>query len=341
MARPVSGHATVRMIAAEAGVSPATVSRVLNGSGSVTPETVARVRAAVAAVGKGMPATRRRNDANRRVFVRCPYVLTDYFGFIVSSVAESLQQAGWRVELDAGNASQQRHPLRAIASRTDVAGAVVILPPDPVDELAAVVDAGFPLVVVDPRAPLPEGIATVSANHVAASRRLTDHLVDLGHRRVASIVGPAHWRSSVERTAGIASALATVGVLPDPELVRACDPTFEGGLAAAAELLDHPDRPTALLCFNDKVAVGALRAAADRGLRVPQDLSITGFDDLDVGHVTEPPLTTVRQPMEEMGRLAVSLLLRLIGGEPPEHKQVEVATRLVVRGSTGPAPARD
>ena len=106
----------------------------------------------------------------------------------------------------------------------------------------------------------------------------------------------------------------------------------------ASRLLDLPHRPTALVAFNDKVAVGALRAAHERGLRVPEDLSVTGFDDIDLRRSTEPMLTTVRQPLEEMGRMAVSLLVRLMEGHTVDTLHIELATHLVVRGSTGPPP---
>ena len=125
-------------------------------------------------------------------------------------------------------------------------------------------------------------------------------------------------------------------MLADPALVRAAEPTTAFGHTAAAELLDLPDPPTAIVGFNDKVAVGIIAAAADRGLRVPDDLSVTGFDDLDLAQATTPKLTTVRQPLEEMGRMAVGLLVRLLQRHQLDALHVELATELVVRGSTGP-----
>ncbi|MEV0896285.1 substrate-binding domain-containing protein [Actinoplanes sp. NPDC049802] len=116
------------------------------------------------------------------------------------------------------------------------------------------------------------------------------------------------------------------------------EPTTELGHRAAAELLELPDRPTALVAFNDKMAIGALRAAAERGLRVPGDLSVAGFDDIDLGQACRPMLTTVRQPLAEMGRMAVHLLLRMLGGHRIDALHVELGTELVVRDSTGPVP---
>jgi LacI family transcriptional regulator len=126
-------------------------------------------------------------------------------------------------------------------------------------------------------------------------------------------------------------------VLPDPALALPGEPTVQSGYRAAQHLLDRPDRPTALVAFNDKAASGALVAAAQRGLRVPEDVSIAGFDDIDLAQATRPTLTTVRQPLQEMGRMAVSLLLRLLDRHRLDALHVELATELIVRDSTGPA----
>jgi LacI family transcriptional regulator len=121
------------------------------------------------------------------------------------------------------------------------------------------------------------------------------------------------------------------------ELIRRAEPTSDNGHRAAAELLGLPDPPTALIGFNDKMAVGALRAAREHGLRVPEDLSIAGFDDIELSQATCPPLTTVRQPLAEMGRMAVTLLARLLDRHRLEALHIELATELVPRGSTGTA----
>ncbi|MGH6654919.1 MAG: LacI family DNA-binding transcriptional regulator [Actinocrinis sp.] len=333
---------TVREIAARTGVSIATVSRVLNGHANVAPHTRALVRnaadeLAATASGPGLGHGPRKGTTNKAVFVRCPYLLTDYFGLIVSSIAETLDLHGRPLILNAGEAAQQSPVLRALPDNSDIAGAIVILPPEPGEQLTALRAQGFPFVVVDPRTAPPRDIASVSAAHFAGSRSMTGHLVRLGHRRIGVIAGPDNWLAGEARLAGHASALADVGVLPSPDLVRATHPTTESGYAAASQLLDLADRPTALIGFNDKAAVGALAAARQRGLRVPDDVSIAGFDDIDLAQATSPMLTTVRQPLAEMGRMAVSLLIRLLDGHQVDALHVELATDLIVRGSTGPA----
>jgi LacI family transcriptional regulator len=228
--------------------------------------------------------------------------------------------------------------LPGLSARADVGGAILILPPETGDDLVALRGDGFPFVVIDPRTKVPRDIASVSAAHFAGARAITSHLIQLGHRRIGVIGGPPNWLASDARLTGHTAAMAEAGVLPSAQLFRPTEATVEHGCRAALELLDLADPPTALVGFSDKSAVGALRAASDRGLRVPEDLSVTGFDDIDLSRATRPLLTTVRQPLEEMGRMAVSLLRRLMNGHEVEALHIELATELVVRGSTGPVP---
>jgi LacI family transcriptional regulator len=336
MGRPAKAGATVRAIAGEAGVSIATVSRVMNGHDHVAPATRERVRAAAERLGALASAP--AGGAGGAILVRCPYALTDYFGVIVSSIAETLDLHGRRLVLSAGDTTRENRLLSRLAEDPTIAGAVLILPPEPAAEVAALRARGFPFVVIDPRTTLPQDIASVAAANLAAARGLTAHLVRFGHRRIGVIGGPTQWLSSRVRIAGHASALADAGVLHRPELLRSIEPTADWGYVAACELLDLRERPTALVAFNDKAAVGAMRAAYERGLRVPEDLSITGFDDSDSSRSTVPRLTTVRQPLEEMGRIAISLLTRLLDRHTVDTPHVELATELLVRDSTGPAP---
>jgi LacI family transcriptional regulator len=338
---PLTGarKVTVRDIAAHAGVSIATVSRVLNEQEHVATETRDLVQRAISELGGRGPTSRPARTG--AIYLRCPYLLTDYFGLIVSSIAETLDLHGRQVILNAGEAAQQHEVLSTLPGRPGVAGAIIVLPPEPGADLVALQAAGFPFVVVDPRETVPRDIAAVSAAHFAGARSLTGHLVSLGHRRIGLIAGPDNWLASTARRAGHASALADAGVLPDPALALPGEPTVRFGYEAAQRLLDLPSRPTALLGFNDKAASGALAAAAQRGLRVPEDLSIAGFDDIDLAQATRPTLTTVRQPLQEMGRIAVSLLLRLLNRHRLDALHIELATDLIIRDSTGAAPRID
>ncbi len=340
MVERISRRVTVRDIAAQAGVSIATVSRVLNDHHHVAPHTRELVQRAVEQLGAQAPGARPvpARPITGPVYLHCPYLLTDYFGLIVSSIAETLALHGRQMLLNAGEAAQRTPVLPTLATRSDISGAIIVLPLEDSHQLVALQARGFPFVIVDPRVPPPRDIAAVSAAHLAGARNVTRHLADLGHRRIGVIAGPDNWLASDARLAGHASALAEVGVLPDPDLMLPGEPTARFGHEAALRLLDLPRRPTALLGFNDKAAVGAMAAAAQRGLRVPEDLSVAGFDDIDLAQATRPMLTTVRQPLEEMGRIAVGLLIRLLDGHRLDALHIELATELVVRGSTGPVP---
>jgi LacI family transcriptional regulator len=339
MKQPDVTRGTVRDVAASAGVSIATVSRVLNGRGNVAPETRELVERAMRGLGGDGPRPRRAaKPIAGSVFVRCPYLLTDYFGIIVSSVAETLELHGRSLVLSAGEAAQRSAVLPRLAGRPGIAGAILVLPPEPAEDLGILRARRFPFVIVDPRLPPARDVAAVSAAHAAGARSLTAHLTGLGHRRIGVIAGPDEWLASDGRLAGHHAALADAGVLPSAELIRHVEPTVAKGYRAAAELLDLAGRPTALIGFNDKTAVGALQAAAERGLRVPHDVSVAGFDDIDLSRAASPMLTTVRQPLAELGRMAVTLLVRLLERHELDALHVELATELVVRDSTGPRP---
>lgn len=335
-------RSTIRDVAADAGVSTATVSRVLNDSASVAAGTRAVVLRAIERHRFTARPRRRRtpgpSGVTGMITVRCPYLLTDYFGVILSAVARSLRQHGKRLVLSAEDEAGDEPSLPQLLMPDTTEGAILILPPEPGAALTDLRARGFPFVVIDPRTPPPADIAAVSAAHLTGSRAATEHLISLGHTRIAAIAGPHNWLATDGRLMGYRAALAAAGRLAPAELVRVGgEPTTEHGLAAAQALLALPEPPTAIVAFNDHMAIGVLQAAAERGLRVPGDLSVVGFDDLRVSRVVTPPLTTVRQPLDEMARMGVELLMRLLHqGSEIETLHVELATELVVRGSTCP-----
>jgi LacI family transcriptional regulator len=193
--------------------------------------------------------------------------------------------------------------------------------------------------VLDPLMPLDEQIPSVSAAHTSGADQAMRHLLDLGHPRIAHITGPSGWLATEDRRRGYRAALAAAGILPDRSLEVEALPEIPPGREAAELLLDLPEPPTAIFAFNDNIAIGAVQAARARGLRVPEDISIVGFDDVEHATIVTPELTTVRQPLAEMGRTAVSLLIRFLERQRFETLHVELATRLVVRDSTAPPRA--
>src|SRR5262249_37385231 len=201
-------------------------------------------------------------------------------------------------------------------------------------------DADIPLVVLDPGNPPPPELPSVGATNWAGGLAATEHLLSLGHRRIGAIAGPGDYLCSRARTDGYRSALERAGIKFDPALVRNGDFQHEGGFVCGGKLLDLPDPPTAIFAGSDQQAFGVYEAARQRGLRIPDDLSVVGFDELPVSRWASPPLTTVRQPLAEMGSAAAQMLGELIDGGPLRTNRVELSTELHVRESTAPLKQR-
>ena len=330
---------TIREIADRAGVSIATVSRVLNGRGDVAEDTRELVSRIIRDNGYTANRSARGLSAGRSglVGVLVPLVYPAYFSAILSGAAEALAEQDLRVVLSPTGHEHDREVTlleRLMHGLTD--GALIVLPEESSEELERLLDHGYRFVVVDPLMPLDERIPSVSAAHTSGAHHAMGHLLGLGHRRIAAITGPRGWVATEDRRRGYHAALASAGILPRPELEAEADFEIGGGVEAAGHLLDLAEPPTAIFAFNDNLAIGAIQAARVRGVRVPEDLSVVGFDDIEHATIVTPTLTTVRQPLAEMGRTAVSLLIRLLERQRFETLRVELATRLVVRESTAP-----
>ena len=336
-------RATIKDLAERAGVSIATVSRVLNAH----PDVSARTRDAVLEAARELRFTTNRSARGLSggrtglIAVTIPIVHAAHFAFILSGASEALYERDMRVVLCPTLHEHDREVDllgRLMHGTTD--GALLILPEESHEELDALRRDGYPFVVVDPRNPVPEGIPVVTAANVTGAACATAHLLELGHRRIGALTGPVGWTATEDRRTGYHTALAEAGVMPDPALEVAGDWLTPSAATAAHRLLDLPDPPTAIFAFNDNTAVGALEAARARSLRIPEDLSVIGFDDSEQAAHLTPPLTTVRQPLAEMGRTAISVLGRLMDGRRVEALRVELATRLIVRESTAPPASR-
>ncbi|HVU77052.1 MAG TPA: LacI family DNA-binding transcriptional regulator [Gaiellaceae bacterium] len=337
------GRATIRDIADLAGVSIATVSRVLNDRPDVAPGTREQVLQVVREQGFQTNRGARALSSGRTglIGLTLPLVNDSYFGPILFGASEALYEREMRIQLCPTLHQHDREASlidRLTHGSTD--GAILMLPEESNEELLNLQTIGYPFVVVDPRETPPDGIPCVSAMHAAGAKAATEHLLTLGHRRIGAIGGQPGWYANDERMMGFRAALATAGLLPDSDLILYSDWRISSGEAAAEELLSRPDPPTAVFAFNDNVAIGVINVARRLGLSVPEDLSVVGFDDTVQATIVTPTLTTVRQPLAELGRLGVSLLMRLVEGQRLDALRIELATTLVVRDSTGPAPRR-
>jgi LacI family transcriptional regulator len=276
-------------------------------------------------------------ERTRFVGVLIPYVRGGYFPEILEGIGEAVYDHGLRLVLLPTQHEHAREVSlldRLMRGATD--GAVVILPEETTEELERALSDRYPFVVVDPLLPLGDRIPTVSVAHRSGVDQAMQHLLTLGHRRLATITGPPGWVATEERRAAYHATLAGAGIRPEPAFEVASDFQVGPAVQAAATLLDLPEPPTAIFAFNDSIAIGVLRAARDRGLRVPEDLSVVGFDDIEPATLVTPALTTVRQPLSELGRTGVNVLVRLLERRASETPHIELATRLVVRESTAP-----
>ena len=192
----------------------------------------------------------------------------------------------------------------------------------------------IPIVLLNNQHPS-EFVHSVMIENTAASRNATEYLIGLGHRRIAYIGDRNGRHSDTERFGGYREALDAAEIPFSPELVVHGDGTPEGGMEAVARLLGLESRPTAVFCYDDMTALGAMRQIRACGLSVPADISVVGFDDLPIARYTEPPLTTVRQPMPDMGRMAMAAMLDLLAGSSASHN-IRVPGELVIRGSSAP-----
>jgi DNA-binding LacI/PurR family transcriptional regulator len=226
---------------------------------------------------------------------------------------------------------------RLVDGSTD--GAILILADRTSLHLQELRRRAIPFVVVDPAGELSPDDLSVTATNRAGAKAATDHLLALGHRRIAALLGPPDFAATQARLGGYRAALVDAGLPIDARLVRYGDWQAEGAAVETGQLLALPDPPTAIFAGNDQQALGVYRALWHRNLRVPDHMSVVGFDDLPYAALVTPALTTVRQPLLEMGRVATTMLLRLLAGEQVDSVRVELATPLIARESCT-APGR-
>ncbi len=332
---------TIRDVAELAGVSTATVSRVINGRADVSERARKAVMRVVREHGYSTNRTARGLSAGRTglVGVTLPVLHHSYFSVILAGAAEALYEHDMRTVLCPTHHEHEREVTlleRLMQGTTD--GALLILPEESGEELSALHEHGYRFVIVDPQKVLDERVPTVSASHSSGASEAIEHLLGLGHRRIAAVTGPCGWIATEERLRGFRAALAAIGLMPDPRLEIESDFHVEGGLRAAHQLLDLDEPPTAIFAFNDMLAIGVMQAARQRGVRVPHELSVVGFDDTFEASIVTPALTTVRQPLAEMGRMAVAQLVRMLQDQRIEALHVELGTSLIVRESTSAPP---
>jgi len=337
---------TLEEVAKLAGVSRSTVSRVVNQHPNVRPEVRERVWEVIRQIGY-QPHAAARSLATRRTRVigliipqAVTTLFTDpYFPILIRGIADACNAHNYHLMLSLfshrrvqdSRAHQDLLYQQVLRSRY-LDGVVVSSAPldDPI--FLRLLEDGVPFVLVG-RYPH-ERASYVDVDNVVGARMAVEHLLKLGHERVATITGPLNMFAAQDRLEGYRQALAARGIPVDEDLIAEGDFTEGGGQAAMQRLL--PRRPTAVFAASDMMAVGALKVLREAGLRVPEDVAVVGFDDIPLASMVEPPLTTVRQPIEQLGSMAVELLISLLEnpGEETTHRVV-LPTELVIRASCG------
>jgi LacI family transcriptional regulator len=338
---------TIRDIAQLAGLSKSTVSLVLNNSPKVDPATRDRV----------LEVMRSHNYTPSSAATALAKGRTPFIGMIVPGltwhmvaavnygVASVIEQSPYEIILyTSTNEKDYTALVERITTSGLSAGLLIVTHDQPLDPLEKLYRSGLPVVLVDTLGSH-SGLPSVEADNYEGTRIALRHLVELGHTSVACVQGLMTFPCCQDRYRGYLDGLAEAGIDPDPAL------TVAGGFhpptvrERVSELLARPERPTAIVAQNDNTAYAVMQAAVDCGLRVPQDLSVIGFDDIASSADTHPPLTTVRQPFPEMGMAAAKMLLEAIdagdsGNADGTGRQVSMPTSLITRESTAPAPPK-
>lgn len=337
---------TVETVARAAGVSIATVSKVVNGRAGVSEQTREHVNAVISelgyvSIGERQRSTDARGEISVELLVDSWDIANPYITTFVQGVLEVAGTFDVGVTMRNISGVERRDPVRWAQklARAGRSGVIELTSAYSGDRARALRAVGLPMVLVDPIDEPRTSTPSIGATNWQGAYDATRHLLDLGHRRIAYIGGPEGAACDIARAHGWSAAMAEAGLNVDATNVPRASYTFDHGLETAMAFFAKPDRPTAVFAGSDVSAMGVLEAARRSRLVVPEDVSVVGFDDTYIAAVATPPLTTVHQPIADIGRSALTTVLKLARGDALVTKRIEMATRLEVRGTT--APPRD
>jgi len=328
---------TIRQVAKHAGVSVATVSYVLNNDPRITPETREKVLAAVRtldyhpnSLARGL--ARRQTDIIGLLVPRTRYVSDPFFLEFISGVGDVAGHLGMGLLLVPSGDPQAPLPSQVQSGRVD---GVILMESEAHDRRVDSLRAKSMPFVLFGRCLDDSGVHWIDVDNVSGGRQAVEHLAGLGHSRIGFIGAPLRFMFAQFRREGYLQGLISSGITPDGSLELEADLTEEDGYSAARRLLALHPRPSAILAASDLMAIGAIRAAKEMGLRVPHDLAVVGFDGTPVSAFAHPPLTTVRQPAYDIGARAAHMLMDLLGGQAEEVRHEIVQPALIIRQSCG------
>ena len=329
----------IRDVARLAGVSVATVSRALRNPEKVSDESLEKVHNAIAQVGyrPNMLARNFRSARAYAVVVLVPDIANPFYSLFIRALEDRAQQKGYAVLLGDTRGTPEREMDYIRRVETRLADGIVQLrpsseksqnniPPDiPCVNACGCEYTTGPAIRIDNR---------------AAAKTMVNYLISLGHKRIGVISGLKDNPHAIDRLEGYKEALAEAGIPFEKDLIAEGDFTMWSGLNAAFQFCNMKVRPTAIFSMNDEMAIGAMQTLKNQGIRIPEDMSVTGFDDIAYSKYSDPSLTTISQPAEEMGKMAMDMLLKVIEGEPLSQRECVLPTEFIIRKSTGPAPGK-
>ncbi len=333
--------ATIHDVAKRAGVAPITVSRVINNSGYASEETRQRVQAAVLELGyvPSGPARSLRSKRTNSIALVLTDITNPFFTTVARGVEDVASQAGFTVtycNTDEDELKQRKNLDLLLQQQVD--GIILVPALSRPDALTYIRGHNMPFVVLDRRMPGAE-FDVVRCDSEDGAFQLVNHLLELGHRKIAVLTGPEGTSTADDRLIGYQRALAEAGVAENSSLVRRGSFTQDSGYEMAANVIEEMFPPTAIFAANNFIAIGAMKALLERGLQVPEDIALVGFDDLPPALLMFPFLTVAAQPAYEMACVATRLLLARISDEmSAEYQEIVLPTKLIVRESSGHAP---
>lgn len=343
-----SKRSTMAQIAMEAGVSTTTVSKVLNQLPGVGAQTRARIQRVIEQHDyvQNHAARHLRKGQSGLIDLVIMRLEGGYDLGIMHGVQEALEESGHRLVVFATNENEATERLwlrRLLDQSTD--GVLLLLPYERIGIANALMAQNIPFVAIGDRNEPTTAFPTIGSTIWLGGYTATEFLISQGHRRIGIITGPLHLTTSRARLAGYREALERAGIPIDPALICEGNYLLGDGVKQTYALLDQPDPPTAIFAGNDAQAAGVYRVLYQRNIRIPDEMSVIGFDDVMYTAQMSPPLTTIHQPLTEMGKMAANMLLRLIAGQRLDSNHVELSTSLVVREScaaprNGPLPEK-
>lgn len=336
---PTIRRNTIAEIASKAGVSIPTVSRVLNNRPDVAPETREHVERVIKESGfiRSRVAHALRQGGSGVIDLVIPNLNNSYMIEVVRGISEAMERTAMRMALSLTHNTrqlEQRWLTKVLDGATN--GVILLLARGQSRNLNELRQRKIPFVVVDHRGELGVDVPSVGATNWLGGRTATEYLLSLNHQRIAILSGPQTLRCSLDRIAGYRAALENAGIALDPSLIRPGEFAQATGYEQTCALLELPEPPTAIFAGCDLQAMGVYSALRARGVSIPDQMSVIGFDDVQIASLVTPTLTTIRQPLAEMGRMATTMLLRQIAEEPLDSMRAELTTSLVIRESCAP-----